>query len=221
MIARLAEQENGSPEARRLGLQLLDGLGHAVEDGGARVSGIQTRQLLRHIFCVVRECLHQVGPAIETDERHPMLDVADQRIEDGVECLIIGKVARSCAAGLNEHGQGKRLAVGVLLELDFLGDAVVADGEIIRGEREDHLAVFRFHEHGNFDEGGADGEGWGRVGNRRRLLLAWVILRRLGAPACSYKTKQHSDGAKRPHPCADSSPPGWRGFETRLFGTPG
>lgn len=106
--------------------------------------------------------------AVEGDDGNEMIDIAEYGIEDGAQALIVRDVRCAGSSGLDDDGEGERLGAGVVVKGYGLGDAVVGDEEVVRGEFVDVLARFCFDLHGHLHERRADGEGGG--GRVLRLL---------------------------------------------------
>ncbi len=71
------------------------------------------------------------GGLSKADDGDFVRDGADDGVENGVQVAVVANVVDADAAGLRDDHQSERLKVGIGLEMDFLGDAVVGDAEIL------------------------------------------------------------------------------------------
>ncbi len=117
-----------------------------------------------------REVFQEPRLAIEADQRDAMLDVPDQGFDGRAEVAIVIEVARAGASNLYRNDQGQRLAIGILLERELLGNIVIREQEVVGGQGEDRLACLGSHQCGNEHQSCAGAED--RAGLSRRLCYS-------------------------------------------------
>ena len=98
---------------------------------------MQIGKLPGSIVCGWPKGQQQMGCAVEGNDGHPMLDVADQCVEDRIQVLIVREVTSSGAACFDADGQCQRLRVGVRIEGQMLRYPVVCEVEVIGCEFKD------------------------------------------------------------------------------------
>ena len=77
---------------------------------------------------------------VESDHRHPMLHVANQRIQNRIQLAVVPEMAYSRSSGLNHHGQRQRLPACICIEREPLRHSVVGDHKVVRREPK-HLSA--------------------------------------------------------------------------------
>ena len=159
-VERLADQQDGHAAISRRGLaEQVDAVSERVKHGGPAVALFEIRERVGGEVGIAGEALHGLRVAIEADDGDFVWDSADHGVQDGIEAAVIVEVVGADAAILRDDDEGEGLLVGVLLDADFLGDAVVGDGEVFGGEGEDGVAGAVFDHDGDEDDGGGGGEG--------------------------------------------------------------
>ncbi len=86
-----------------------------------------------------------------------MLHVADQRVEDRIQLLIVDEVTRPSAASLDDDCQRQRLRIGVWIERKLLRYAVIGEQKVVSGEFEDYFSRLVCHQYGNHHQSGVHG----------------------------------------------------------------
>src|SRR4029077_15817492 len=89
LVNRFAKQQDGAAVVWRLRPQLFDGKSDGIQDCRAVVAFGESRERASGVFGVGRKWNDQVRRRVEADQGGMVVDVADQRIERGVESLII------------------------------------------------------------------------------------------------------------------------------------
>jgi len=69
---------------------------------------------------------------VEPNDGDPVLDVADQRLEDRVKAPVVLKVTDSTAAGLHAYRESQRLRIRVGCERKMLRHPVIGKQEVGR-----------------------------------------------------------------------------------------
>ena len=110
LVARLAQQQNRAPEPRLAAPAVAPPPSQSHPESPLRCPRDSAATIApTHLaaLCVKRH--HQMRPAVEAHQRHPMLDVPDQRVEDRIQLFVIRQMPRSRAARLHHNRQRQRL----------------------------------------------------------------------------------------------------------------
>ena len=171
-----AVSESSRMARRGLLAEHVDGEDDGVEDGGLLVAVIEGVEGVGDEFEIGREAVQQGGRAVEADYGDLVLDVADQVVEQGAEVAVLFEVRGAGTAGFDDDDESQRLVAGVLLEMQWLLDAVVGEDEVVGFEGVDELAGLGADERGDDDEAGANGDG----GRGRRCLGVGLSIGQTG-----------------------------------------
>ena len=120
LIDSFAEQQNGAPVLRRLRPQLLDGHHEAVQNGGARIARVQISELIGSVISIGRKGQEEMRSTVKTDDGDAVLNVADERVEDGIELTVVAEVTCSSASCFNNDSQREGLRIRVLNKREML-----------------------------------------------------------------------------------------------------
>ena len=132
LVDRFAEKKDRAAIAGGLFAELIDGEGDGVENGGAAVAFFEIARVAGGLVGVRRERQDDVRLAVEADDGDAVFDVADERVQDGVESAIVVEMTRAGAASFDDDGESERLGVGVVLDGDLLRGTVVGEGESLQ-----------------------------------------------------------------------------------------
>ncbi len=149
IVDRLAEKQHSTAIGRRLLAQKMDAEVKRVQNGGAGIALVKVGKGVDRRIGIRGEVLFETGLAIEGDHCDAMGHIADDRIQHCIQIAVVAQVRCTVAAGLHDHGQRQRLCIGILLQSQRLGNAVIGEDEIVGGQREYQLAALGLHQRGH------------------------------------------------------------------------
>ena len=86
-----------------------------------------------------------------------MLNVTDQRVEDGVQLAVVVEMTGAGASGLDDDSQRERLRASFRIERYMLRHTVISDQKVVRRESKNYLACFGGRQDWHHHQRGAHG----------------------------------------------------------------
>lgn len=109
LIERFAEQKDGAAVVWRRGSQLGNRECESVQDSCSLIAGPQVVELDGGLVDIGRKGQEEMRRAVEADDGNSVLDVADERLKNDTEILIVGEMVGSGASGFDDNGERERL----------------------------------------------------------------------------------------------------------------
>src|SRR6202034_1784183 len=189
VVARFADEEQHAAMVGGLLLEQINGVADGIENGRTAVATRHLAQIAGDGVGVVTEGLDPGGFGIEGDERDIAAAIAGEEIEERTELADFVELERCVAAAFDADHERDRRRIEIVVDVEFLFNAIVENGKICGLEAVDYFAVRFFdqrrydHDAGTDVEGGHVGVGIGGeilgrkarvLGLCGRLLIFWL-----------------------------------------------
>lgn len=182
VVAGFADEKDGVAVMVFAGIEEIGGEGYGVEGGGGGVvAGVELGEGGGHGAGVGGEVAEERGGGAVGDDGDLAGGVSGHGVDHGGEAAELGELHGGGAAALDDDGEREAEGVGVFVEVDGLGDAVVFDDELVGFKAVEDFAVFGL-------DGGGD-EHDVRLGAEGEVLS---VLRR-----CRGREQEREDGELR------------------------
>src|ERR1700733_268037 len=210
VVAGLADEQDGVAVVVVTGCEQLGRVADGVQGCGVgTIAGRELAERAAHCVGTAGELSKQQGRGFVGVDGNLARGASGEVFDHGAEAVELGELPSGGAAALHYDDQRKANGIGVLIEMDGLGDTVVFDDELLGLEVVDDVALAGLHGGGNQHYVGLGAEGVGLVrcrGGRGRGRL----LGSLRCDADNGRQGEQRDGEKGPH--RSSLLGGWRRF---------